>query len=106
PAGFMNSDSFPSTLHFRMRLFGWSVKKILPALSQVGPSVKLNSCASRSSFAPGAMTLDEFVGVWAINGRIVPSNAVSKRGEVFISLGMFFGNELHERRAKARPRKA
>jgi hypothetical protein len=40
-----------------MRLFGWSVKKMLPSLSHVGPSVNLKLPASFSSFAPWATTL-------------------------------------------------
>jgi hypothetical protein len=62
PAGCMNVDSLPSTLHSRMRSFGWSVKKTLPLMSHVGPSVNWKSPASFSSFAPGAMTLSATTG--------------------------------------------
>src|ERR1035437_5591339 len=57
PAGSRNVDNLPSTLHFMMRLFGWSVKKTLPSLSHVGPSANWKSPESFSSFAPAAMTL-------------------------------------------------
>ena len=56
PAGCRNVESLPSTLHFRMRSFGWSVKKTLPSASHVGPSVNSKSPASFSSLAPGAIT--------------------------------------------------
>jgi hypothetical protein len=54
PAGWRKVVSLPSTLHFRMRSLGWSVKKTLPAASAVGPSVKAKPSASFSTWAPGA----------------------------------------------------
>src|SRR4051794_25379651 len=56
PHGPLNVESLPSTDHFRIRSFGWSVKKTLPSASDAGPSVNLNSPASICSFAPGATT--------------------------------------------------
>ena len=53
----MKVVSTPATLHSMIRSLGWSVKKILPLASQVGPSVNEKPLDSRSSLAPGAITL-------------------------------------------------
>src|SRR5688500_17919015 len=59
PAGWRNVERVPSTLHFRIRSLGWSVKKTFPAASAVGPSVKEKSPASFSTVAPGARRSSE-----------------------------------------------
>src|SRR5262245_61668550 len=88
PAGSMNVDNLPSTLHFMIRLFGWSVKKTLPSLSHVGPSVNLNSPASFSSFAPGAMTEEASFAACATNSTVTASRT-SVRAMGFNSILQF-----------------
>src|SRR3954470_13158683 len=87
PHGCMNVESLPSTLHFMIRSFGWSVKKIFPSASQAGPSVNSNSPESLCGDSPGAMSLLS-AAVRLVRQRKVWSSAIIFMNEPMLVIGL------------------